>query len=233
MTREALIKDAGRLGVMLRPEQWAQLERYVALLERWNSRFNLVSRQDIGRIWPRHILDSLSVLPLIEDLERSRGRPLNALDAGTGAGLPGLPLAIATPRASWLLVDRNARKVRFLELVASELALANVRVAQMDLGARSETEPGGWVDVIVSRAMTSAELLVQRCAHLLAEEGVLILLTGAAASSRRGQPEPTDGLAVLGEAAEAVLRVAIPGLDQMHEVTIIRPGTNTLAEQRA
>ena len=112
MDRSRLQAEADTLGVHLDDAQADSLIRYVALLERWNTRFNLISRRDIGRIWPRHILDSLSIAPLLAGATAAVAP--TAFDIGTGAGLPGLPLAIALPEFSWLLLDRNQRKVRFL-----------------------------------------------------------------------------------------------------------------------
>lgn len=226
---------ARQLGVSLEDGQWDALERYVALLQRWNTRFNLISRRDTQRIWSRHVLDSLSILPILAALP-CRGGRCRALDVGTGAGFPGLPLAVADAGTDWLLVDRNSRKVRFLELVAQELNLGNVAVRTLDLGVTPPNGLEGWADVIVSRAMEAPFPLVERTGGMLAAGGTFLLMTGA-----RAAPQAASVTAPVGAAATAavpvgyrlggVCAVAVPGLDQVHEVTIIHRDAGGRAEQ--
>ncbi|MCZ6460073.1 MAG: 16S rRNA (guanine(527)-N(7))-methyltransferase RsmG, partial [Gammaproteobacteria bacterium] len=115
-----LVAEAQLLGVELSSTQVDLLADYVALLKQWNKRINLLSRRDTERIWPRHVLDSLSILPFI--------RGPRILDLGSGGGLPGIPLAIAAPQHTFTLLDRSDRKTRFLEHVVLRLGLANVIV---------------------------------------------------------------------------------------------------------
>lgn len=222
MEPSRLQADAGALGVRLDDRQAAQLIRYVALLERWNARFNLVSRRDIGRIWPRHILDSLSIAPLIAELGADVAR---AADIGTGAGLPGLPLAIALPSSSWTLLDRNQRKVRFLETVIGELALGNVSARAVDLGGAAD--PGlARVDLVVSRAVDEPGALLRLADPLLSDAGRVVLMTATAATTDGENEdevvESSGTTADLGGFVVADVReVRIPGLERTHEVTII------------
>ena len=234
MEPSRLQADADALGVRLDDQQAAQLIRYVALLERWNERFNLVSRRDIGRIWPRHVLDSLSIAPFIAELGADAAR---AVDIGTGAGLPGLPLAIALPSSSWTLLDRNQRKIRFLETVIGELGLGNVSARAVDL--RGVADPGlAAVDLVVSRAVDEPAALLRLADPLLGDAGRVVLMTATAADAEtEGEAVETSGTAAdLGEFVVAAVReVRIPGLDRTHEVTIIerqapraRPGSGGL-----
>ena len=233
MMEQAWRVGAEALGVRLTEDQCLALEKYAVLLARWNARYNLISRKDTDRIWSRHILDSLSVTPVLSDLGRTMDvAALRALDFGTGAGLPGLPLAVALPETDWLLVDRNQRRIRFLELVISELGLANVEARAMDVGATSGVEVTGTVDVMVSRAVDSPGALVRRCGHLLRKGGAMVLLSGAGAvhatdtdEERREHGAPGDAAIDRGFSLEEVRKLRIPGLERAHEVTIIRART--------
>lgn len=209
--------EAAALGVRLNDSQAERLIRYVTRLERWNARFNLISRRDIGRIWPRHILDSLSIAPILLSEGMDPAKKCCVFDIGTGAGLPGLPLAIALPELSWLLIDRNQRKIRFLETVIGELALTNVVARVADLGRQTPAELLGGADLIVSRAVDDATRLLRLAGPLLKPEGRLVLMTATAA----GPVQPRDRSPGPGLVIAAVHELNIPGLDRSHEVTII------------
>jgi len=230
---------AGSLGVPLDDSQADRLIRYVALLERWNAKFNLISRQDIARIWPRHILDSLSIAPLLTTNPASPEKTqlgLTALDIGTGAGLPGLPLAIALPAFSWRLIDRNQRKVRFLETVISQIGLENVTARAIDLGAESDDEFLRAADFVVSRAVDEPARLLPMAEPLLKPAGRLVLMTavdkgGPDYSAGDGDDSdetdsetlkrPMELPAGCGFIVTEVRELTIPGLDRTHEATII------------
>ncbi len=121
LSRAALKQACQALGLDPAPDQLSRLGRYAGLLRDWNQRVNLVSRRDTGRILGYHALDSLAAAPLVPADAR-------VADIGSGAGLPGIPLAICRPDLAVALVESVAKKVRFLEHAAAELGLANVRV---------------------------------------------------------------------------------------------------------
>ncbi len=215
-------------------------------LERWNARFNLISRRDIGRVWPRHVLDSLSVVPAITAADPAVSR---GVDIGTGAGLPGLPLAIALPRIHWLLVDRNQRKIRFLDTVIAALGLTNVEAVVLDPGKGIPGSLAAKMDLVVSRAVDEPDALIRLSRGFLSDHGRLVLMTGAAgaqseslddgdaaedaaddavtdgtADGRRGagrEPGATRTVTEPGFVVASVQELVIPGLDRTHEVTII------------
>ena len=151
--------------------QFAQLVGYCELVEKWNKHFNLVSRNDVHRLPRRHVLDSLSGVTLLG--------PGSVLDIGSGAGLPGMILAIALPQQPFVLLDRHARKVRFLQQTVTTLGLANVQVQAQDLSAE-----GTWVAEhrntfgnVVSRAVTHLTGLCQLGLPLLGPHGRLVAYT--------------------------------------------------------
>lgn len=139
--------DAGAenlLGRALSPLERERLLAYLDLLQRWNSAYNLTAIREPGEMVVRHLLDSLSVLPFVGD------GPV--LDAGTGAGLPGVPLAILKPGQEFTLLDSIGKKIRFLRQVKRELGLPNILPVQ----ARLETHlPARPYAAIISRAFSS------------------------------------------------------------------------------
>lgn len=221
--RPAELRRAGAgLGVPLDEPQIERLTAYVQLIERWNARFNLISRRDVDRLWPRHVLDSLSIAPFLradglgtDGAGTAETDPAVAVDIGTGAGLPGLPLAIAAPGLHWHLIDRNRRKIRFLETVVATLALDNVTAHAVDLGARPLPGLAGQADLVVSRAVDEPAGLVKLAEPLLGPRARLILMTGAVGAGTAVGPL-TEGFRI-----SSVHHPVIPGLDRTHEVTII------------
>lgn len=198
---QEIIDLAGQLRVPLDGLRSQQLEQFVALVQKWNRRFNLLSRQDVDRLWCRHILDSLSVS---SDLVGTR-----VLDFGSGGGFPGIPLAIANPERTFTLLDRHQRKCRFLEQVSLTLGLGNVTVCCADLSSLVDVEP---FDCITSRAVAPTATLWRQVEHLLVPQGRLVAMASAGAGSQ------TDYQLPVGAKCE---QRRIPGLEPLHGVVII------------
>jgi 16S rRNA (guanine527-N7)-methyltransferase len=204
-------RDAAAVGVDLGEEQAARLVRFGALLLRWNRAFNLVSRKDQNRLYHRHLLDSLSVAPWLWGQR--------VMDLGTGAGLPGIPLAIACPERSFTLVDRNERKIRLVGQVARSLELDNVTAICGDVTALAGTEGFRRFDTVVTRAVAAAAEAWRLARPALAEGGRLLLM--AHGQGDRGSSASTA------EAVPADARITgrelltIPGLAQPHVLLIL------------
>lgn len=139
---------------------------YLQLLQHWNKAFNLTAiRDDRGQVI-RHLLDSLAILPFVSGD--------HVIDVGTGAGLPGIPLAICLPTQNFVLVDSNSKKTRFLIQVKMALGLQNLTVVH----DRVEAIPSGGFDQVLCRAFKPLELLVPAIKHLLKEDGAILAMLG-------------------------------------------------------
>jgi 16S rRNA (guanine527-N7)-methyltransferase len=173
------------IGAALDGAARERLIAYLALLARWNRAYNLTAVRDPMAMVPRHLLDSLAVLPWMPP----EYGPL--LDAGTGAGLPGIPLAIARPGLRLTLLDGNGKKTRFVRQAALELGLTNVEV----IHARLETyRPAVRFGTIVARAVASLAQMYTACTHLAAANARLLALKGRLPeheiAALRASPEP-------------------------------------------
>lgn len=166
----ALEAGAAQMGLALSGLQFESLLRYLAELDKWNRAYNLSAVRDVRTMVSRHILDSLSVLPHVRQLN-----PATAIDVGTGAGLPGIPLAIALPECQFTLLDSAGKKTRFLFHVANTLGLDNVRVENQRVEAY---QPDVLYPAVLSRAFASLADMTSNCAHLLAPGGVFLAMKG-------------------------------------------------------
>ncbi len=190
----------GLAGLQLELPEGAQekLLAYLDLLAHWNRAYNLTAVRDRGEMIPRHLLDSLAVLPFV------RGESL--ADIGSGAGLPGIPLAIARPRLAVTLIESNGKKARFLREAVRALPLPNVAVEQVRV-----QDAAGSFDTVTARAFSSLADMLAWGGHLLADDGRWLALKG-----RRDQEEiagiPDDFRLV------AVHQVEVPGTEAERRV---------------
>lgn len=140
---------------------------FVGLIEKWNKAYNLTAIRDRDEMLRLHILDSLAVLPFVT------GQKI--IDVGTGAGLPGIPLAILMPDIQFTLVDGNSKKTRFVQQAVLELQIKNVEVVH----ARVENlGRDGEYDAVLSRAFASLKDIMNLTEYLLQPEGVLVAMKG-------------------------------------------------------
>ena len=138
---------------------------YVELLARWNAAYNLTAVRDPLAMVTSHLLDSLAVAHLV------RGERL--ADIGSGAGLPGIPLAIVCPELAVALIDANGKKTRFLREAVRSLQLTRVRIE-----AQRVEDVGGEYDTVTARAFASLADILRLAGHLLAPDGILLALKG-------------------------------------------------------
>jgi 16S rRNA (guanine527-N7)-methyltransferase len=190
--RNILVNGMAALNLNVTDDQVDQLLGFIKLIEKWNKAYNLTAirnREEMARL---HILDSLAIIPHIE------GKRI--IDIGTGAGLPGIPLAICLPGINFMLLDSNAKKTRFVQQVVLELKLKNVEV----LHSRAEDyHPKQAYDAVLTRAFASLPDIVKLTAHLLGKNGVLLAMKG----------QNLDAELAEITAKKSVISVNVPGTD--------------------
>jgi 16S rRNA (guanine527-N7)-methyltransferase len=176
---------------------------YLDLLVRWNKAYNLTAIRDPNEMLTKHILDSLAMHAYFTQE--------NLADLGTGAGLPGIPLAIIRPEAQICLIESNGKKTRFLREVVRQLALPNVTV--IESRAESVNQPGHY-QAITARAMDRLAGILAVGGHLLSENGVLLAMKG---------PQVDDEIAELPQQwqVNACHTLHVPGLLAERQLVII------------
>jgi 16S rRNA (guanine527-N7)-methyltransferase len=162
-----LSRGLDALGITSAHDLQSKLLKYVALIQKWNGVYNLTAIREPDRMLTHHILDSLSVAPYL------KGRRI--ADVGSGAGLPGVPLALARPDTCVTLVESSHKKSTFLKQTIIELELQNVEIQNV----RAEAwRPSALFDVVISRAFSDLGEFLAVSAHLCKREGVLVAMKG-------------------------------------------------------
>jgi len=195
--------DAGLAALGLAPALAGPLLAYLALLDRWNRTYNLTAIRDPREMVAKHLLDSLAMHPFAGD---------GALaDLGTGAGLPGIPLAIAHPGLQVTLVESNGKKARFLREAVRTLKLPNARVAEARIEA---LDMPGMFDAITARALATLPLILELGGHLLKPAGKLLAMKGAV---------PADEIAALppGWQVARIEPLQVPGLSAERHLVVV------------
>ncbi len=200
--REILAAGLVALGIDLSSETQQRLLDYLALLVKWNKVHNLTAVRDPDEMVTLHLLDSLAVLPHLQCKM--------LLDVGSGAGLPGIPLAIVRPELRVTVLDSSHKKSTFQRQAKAELGLGNLEV----VCARVEQyKPAHKFDCIISRAFSDIAEFVKLTAHLKAECGSWLAMKGV---------YPYDELAQVKNAAAEVLPLAVPGLEAQRHLVFLK-----------
>jgi 16S rRNA (guanine527-N7)-methyltransferase len=203
---DSLRAGAHDLGITLDDAQAARLIAHLDLMDEWGQRMNLTAIREREAQVTKHVLDSLSVRPWL--------RGARVLDVGSGAGFPGVPLAIVEPGREFTLLDSTGKKCRFLEAVREQLGLANVTV----VNSRAENyRPPRRFDNVVARAVGPLAELVGYAGHLVTGGGRLLAMKGRL-------PEEELAATLKGWKVAAVHGLEVPGLDdeERHLVELVR-----------
>ena len=202
--RQLLLAAASDIGISLDETQLSRLVLYVDLLEKWNQAFNLTAVRQRAELYTRHVVESLAIAPFLSGKLRA--------DIGTGAGLPGVPLAITEPEVDYVLVDSNGKKTRFLLEVKRALGLSNIEVETTRVENWRPIRP---FDAVITRAFADLATTVERIDHVLHDHSVLFAMKTESA---------TDELKALPRHMKEINQreIVVPGRDWSFQLLTIQ-----------
>jgi 16S rRNA (guanine527-N7)-methyltransferase len=190
------------LGISATLGQQSSLLEFTQLLRKWNRVYNLTSIENQADMVRLHLLDSLSLLPHLN------GR--RVLDVGTGAGLPGIPLALLSPDKAFTLLDSNAKKTRFVLQATIELGLANVQVEHARI---EQYHPPQGFDTVLIRAFARLPLIVAETSRLLNRGGTILAQKGKL---------PQEEISALEQVTVKAFALTVPGIDAERHLIAIK-----------
>ncbi len=198
------------LALELTDGQIAQCLDYLDLIGKWNKVYNLTAVRDPAEMLTHHLLDSLAVVAPLR--RQTGGKPVHLLDVGSGAGLPGVVIAICCPEVAVTCVDTVSKKAAFIQQAALTLKLPNLK----GLHARVESITDASYNVVSSRAFASLADFINLSRAAMAEQGVWLAMKGR---------HPADEIAALPPEAEVfhVEQLQVPGLDAQRCIVWVRP----------
>ena len=202
---DQLLSAALDIGIALSDHQTMQLLTYLDLLEKWNNAYNLTAVRSRSEMLSRHLIESLAISPFISGQK--------VVDVGTGAGFPGMPLAIANPAVQYTLLDSNGKKSRFLWEVKRALMLTNVEIETVRVESWLPTKR---FDAVVTRAFADLATTLVRVEHVLSDQGMVYAMkTQQAQHEIESLPDATRSVT-----AE---NINVPGRDWSFQLLAVQP----------
>ena len=198
--RSRLEEGAHQLAVTLTETQLDLLIDYLGMIQKWNKAYNLVGTSNANELVQKHLLDSVSIIPHISMSP--------VLDVGSGAGLPGIPLAISLPDISFTLLDSNGKKARFMRQVVMDLKLTNVEIVQTRV---ERYYPGEAPKTVLSRAFAPLDKALKMLSAVCASQGQVQIMLGSLPNELPALDEINN---------IQVHSVTIPGLDSQRHLLI-------------
>jgi len=201
---ESIAPGLAALGVEVTPAQRARMAAHLELVAKWNRVHNLTAVRETGQMVVLHLLDSLTLAPHLRDAR-------SVLDVGSGAGFPGIPIAIARPDLAVTVLDSSRKKCAFLEQAKTELGLENLQVACERV---EQWQPEGRFDAVVSRAFAELADFVSQARHLVAPGGRMLAMKGV---------HPFEEIARVPASHRIVevVELAVPSLDAKRHLVLL------------
>lgn len=226
---DLVAEGAVQLGIPLTEQQNAQFQHYFELLVDWNQRINLTAIEDLEGVQTKHFLDSMVGLPLIAEELKTPMPPsiaLRAIDVGSGAGFPGIPLKIVWPSLQLTLLDGTGKKVTFLKEVVQALKLSDVEVVQ---GRAEEcalqTAYREQYDLVMARAVARLNTLVEYLLPFVRQGGFVMAYKGPSAAEEF--IEAQKAIAKLGGEIVRFAPVSVPFLTEERRILLIKKTSRT------
>lgn len=213
---DLMAKAAEDVGLELTTEQYDQFITYMRLLQEWNEKINLTAILEDEEIIKKHFIDSIKAFKRDEFKKN-----VNMIDVGTGAGFPGIPIAIMNPNINVTLLDSLNKRIKFLDIVISKLGLKNIKIihSRAEDGARNKKLREKF-DIATSRAVANMSVLSEYCLPYVKVGGKFIALKGPAVDQ---EIEESDvAIKTLGGELEQICEVKIEDTDLRHNLVVVK-----------
>lgn len=216
-----LIKETHEMDMPMTAESIKALRNYANLLKEWNKVMNLTNVDDDSGIAVKHFVDSLTLVPFVNDEQKRAGKKeLSLIDVGTGAGFPGIPVKVALPELQVTLLDSLAKRIKFLEAVIEKDELTNIEcVHSRAEDAGRDRKYREKYDIATARAVASLPVLCEYCLPFVKVGGVFLAMKGHLEEELE---EADKAIRLLGGKIEKVDRFTLPSTDMVRSVVVVR-----------